>query len=108
MKIPGIPNAPGTVEFEEKECALFVAAMNNSLDLIQSGIFDFITKERLAKIFYGFERTTHLVLTPSPDMRKVFILLISNELDKTNTADKEKVTLLKGILSKLNYDHRAN
>ena len=108
MKIPGIPNAPGTIEFDEKECALFMEAINDSLDLIQAKMFSFVSDEELLKFFRVFEGTSHLVFTPSSTHKKVFSLLISHELDKTDPARKEKVALLKGILNKLNYEHRAN
>lgn len=110
MKIPGIPNHPDAIEFGEKECLLILQSAKNSLDLINSIILDFISKKELIKLFWGLERTTHLLFIPSPIHREVFGLIVSNELDKTKPLkeNKDKIRMLKNILEKLKYNHKEN
>ncbi len=107
-KFAGYPRIKDVVEFNESECDLVMKAINNSKDLIEAGILSFISPERAYHLFSMFERTVHLALIPTPEMQRLFGVVVSHELAKTGAEENKKTETLKNILKKLKYEYRAN
>jgi hypothetical protein len=107
-KFAGYPRAKDVVDFNELECNLVMEAINNSKDLIDAGMLSFIAPERAYHLFSMFERTVHLALIPTPEMKRLFGVVVSHELSKTCVGETKKAESLKNILKKLKYEYRAN